>query len=264
MADLTLLRHLAAKTGLGLKYLSKDEKISVLLCDIRTRFSDVVMKGGTAINRAYLAKSGVSRFSEDIFLDVISKDTLPETISSITDRMSMIQNFEVTGPHILHRKLRFDCHYTNEFGDLDRIMVEFYLSGTQAVKKHDVLIASPFIETYPTIFTIYSLEDLLARKLFALYNRGEGKDIYDLFYILTERIDYQLFFQSLSYMADYYQTPLETFPIDLVERVQRLKANAFYIGNATNHFIPRQRRPDWTIFIDTLIRNLLCLFEKKP
>ena len=63
MADPELLRYLAAKSGLGLKYLSKDEKISILLGELRTRFPDVVMKGGTAINRAYLSKSGVSRFS---------------------------------------------------------------------------------------------------------------------------------------------------------------------------------------------------------
>jgi predicted nucleotidyltransferase component of viral defense system len=47
MADPELLRYLAAKSGLGLRHLSKDEKISILLGEIRTRFPDVVMKGGT-------------------------------------------------------------------------------------------------------------------------------------------------------------------------------------------------------------------------
>ena len=44
-------------------------------------------------------------------------------------------------------------------------MAEFYLTRSRAVKTLDVLVASPFIETHPTLFTLYSLEDLLARKM---------------------------------------------------------------------------------------------------
>ena len=262
MADPELLRYLAAKSGLGLKYLSKDEKISILLGEIRTRFPDVVMKGGTAINRAYLAKSGVSRFSEDIDLDFISESPLQEKISSISDRMKMIPAFDIAGPHILHRTLRFDCQYMNEFGDKDRIMAEFYLTRTRAVKTLDALVASPFIETHPTIFTIYSLEDLLARKLIALYNRGEGKDMYDIFYILEEKIDCTAFDQALAFMGDHYRIKRDSFPKDLIDKMHILKKNATYIGNSTNHFIPRLRRPDWRTFIDSLIQNLEYFFMK--
>jgi len=262
MADPVLLRYLAAKSGLGLKYLSKDEKISILLGEIRTRFPDVVMKGGTAINRAYLSKSGVSRFSEDIDLDFISKSPLQEKISSISERMKTIAAFEISGPHILHRTLRFDCQYTNEFGDRDRIMAEFYLTKTRAVKTLDALVASPFIETHPTIFTIYSLEDLLARKLLALYNRGEGKDMYDVFYLLEEKIDFAAFGRALTFVQEDYRVTSDTFPEDLIDKMHILRKNATYIGNSTNHFIPRQKRPDWGTFIDSLIENLDNFFLK--
>ena len=260
MADPELLRYLAAKSGLGLKYLSKDEKISILLGEIRTRFPDVVMKGGTALNRAYLAKSGACRFSEDIDLDFISKNPLEKKIASITNRIKTIPDFDITGPYLLHRTVRFDCHYTNEFGDRDRIMAEFYLTKTHAVKTLDALVASPFIETHPTIFTIYSLEDLFAQKLIALYNRGEGKDIYDVFYILDEKIDRAAFDQALAFMVAGYKIKTESFPKDLIKKLQALQKNAAYIGNSTNHFIPRQRRPDWRTFIDSLIQNLERFF----
>lgn len=262
MADPELLRYLAAKSGLGLKYLSKDEKISILLGELRTRFPDVVMKGGTAINRAYLAKSGVSRFSEDIDLDFISKRPLFEKISSITERMKTIPAFEIAGPHIHHRTLRFDCQYTNEFGDKDRIMAEFYLTKTRAVKTLDALVSSPFIETHPTIFTIYSLEDLLARKLIALYNRGEGKDMYDVFYLLKEKIDCAAFDKALVFMQENYRIKSNSFSKDLIDKMHILQKNATYIGNSTNHFIPRQQRPDWRTFIDSLIEDLDSFFMK--
>lgn len=260
MADPELLRYLAAKSGLGIKYLSKDEKISILLGEIRTRFPDVVMKGDTALNRAYLAKSGACRFSEDIDLDFISKLPLPKKIESITDRMKTIQGFEIDGPHLLHRTIRFDCKYINEFGDRDRIMAEFYLTRTRAVKTLDVLVASPFIETHPTIFTLYSLEDLLARKIIALYNRGEGKDVYDVFYCLEEKIDRTAFDKALTFVKESYKIKTESFPGDLIEKLHELRKNAAYVGNSTNHFIPRNRRPNWRIFIDTLSQNLEQFF----
>ena len=221
MADPELLRYLAAKSGLGLKYLSKDERISILLGEIRTRFPDVVMKGGTALNRAYLARSGACRFSEDIDLDVISKRPLPEKIASITDRMKTIPGFETDGPFLLHRTLRFDCRYTNEFGDRDRVMTEFYLTRSRAVRTLDMLVASPFIETHPTLFTIYSLEDLLARKMIALYNRGEGKDLYDVFYCLEEKIDRAAFDRALALAEEGYRIKPESFPGDLLDKSAR-------------------------------------------
>ena len=80
MADIEILRYLATKTGLGLNYLSKDEKISIILEQQRDLFPEVVLKGGTALSRVYLAKKGVSRFSEDIDLDFISDKGLNEKI----------------------------------------------------------------------------------------------------------------------------------------------------------------------------------------
>lgn len=264
MTDPELLRYLGARTGLGLKYLSKDEKISIILSRIRDLFPEVVMKGGTALNRVYLAKAGVSRFSEDIDLDYRSGGTLAEKIGSISDRMKTIQGFGIEGPKILHRTLRFDCRYTNEFGDRDRIMVEFYLNRTRAVKTLDALVASPFIETHPTLFTVYSLEDLLAQKLVALASRGEGKDVYDVFYCLQEKIDRAAFDEAFGYVAKTYHIDTATFPERLIGTLHTLRKNTAYIGNSTNHFIPRKRRPDWSTLTDSLIEELEDFYRNEP
>jgi len=166
MADIEILRYLATKTGLGLNYLSKDEKISIILEQQRDLFPEVVLKGGTVLSRVYLAKKGVSRFSEDIDLDFISDKGLNEKISTIKDRVKEIKGFDIEGPRILHRTLRFDCYYVNEFEQRDRVNLEFYLMQREA------------------------------------------------------------------------------------------RENAYYIGNSTNHFIPRNLRPDWKVFIDTLILKI--------
>ena len=256
MADPEILRYLSAKTGLGLKYLSKDEKISIALEQLRNLFPDAILKGGTALSRVYLAKNGVSRFSEDIDLDFVSDATLDAKISVIKEKVAKIEGFDIKGPRILHRTLRFDCHYVNEFGDKDQIRIEFYLTRTDFVNIQDTLVKSPLIETHPTIFRVYSLEDLMARKLIALYNRMEGKDIYDLFYCLDLDFNRENLLKTLKIMLDFYRVEEQKFPDELRLRLKRARENSYYIGNSTNHFISRDLRPDWKLFIDTLILKI--------
>ena len=256
MADIEILRYLAAKTGLGLNYLSKDERISILLEQLRELFPEVVLKGGTALSRVYLAKMGVNRFSEDIDLDFISNKGLDEKMSIIRDRAKEIKGFDVEGPRVLHRTLRFDCYYLNEFEQRDRVKLEFYLSQTEAVKTEEVLVKSPFIETHPVIFKVYSLEDLMARKFVTLYNRMEGKDIYDLFYCLDSSFDKKNLNKALKLMLGFYKMNQEKFLDELLARLKEARKNAYYIGNSTNHFIPRNLRPDWKVFIDTLLLKI--------
>ncbi|MCD5409394.1 MAG: nucleotidyl transferase AbiEii/AbiGii toxin family protein [Methanocellales archaeon] len=253
MADPEILRYISAKTGLGLKYLSKDEKISIVLEQLRDLFPEAILKGGTALNRVYLAKLGVSRFSEDMDLDFISNKGLNEKISTIREKVVGIKGFDIEGPRILHRTLRFDCYYMNEFDERDRIMIEFYLTRTEFLKTEDVLVKSPFIETHPAILKVYSLEDLMARKFITLYNRTEGKDIYDAFYCLDLNFDREDLLKALSLMLDFYKVNPQGFLNELLLRLKEARKNAYYIGNSTNHFIPRNLRPDWKVFIDTLM-----------
>jgi predicted nucleotidyltransferase component of viral defense system len=260
MADPELLRYLSARTGLGVKYLSRDEKISVALEQLRDRFPQAVLKGGTALNRVFLAKSGASRFSEDIDLDFISGDPLPQKIDRIKEQIRGLEGFDPGSPRLLHRTLRFDCRYTNEYGDRDRVMVEFYLTQMPFLRIDQVLVKSPFIETHPSLFPVYSLEDLLARKLIALYSRSEGKDVYDVTYCLGLEFDHAAFEKALAMTCSFYRIKRETFPEMLQEKLAAMRKNATYIGNSTNHFIPVGRRPDWKIFIDSLaiqVRTLL-------
>lgn len=252
MADIKILRYLAARTGLGLNYLSKDERISIILEQLRDLLPEVVLKGGTALNRVYLQKMKVSRFSEDVDLDFVSNMDLDAKISVIKEKVMEIKGFDIEGPRILHRTLRFDCNYMNEFDQRDRVMLEFYLTRTESIRTEDVLVKSPFIETHPTIFRVYSLEDLMAKKFVALYSRMEGKDIYDLFYCLDLKFDEKNLAKALKLMLGFYKINPKSFINKLLLQLKEARKNAYYIGNSTNHFIPANLRPDWKVFIDTL------------
>jgi len=143
-----MLRYLSVKTGLSLNYISKDEKVSYLLSQVWEIFGDnVILKGGTALNRVYLSKLNVSRFSEDIDLDYFGKGDLNERIKAVEAKVKRIKDFNVRSPRILHRTLRFDCHYTNELGNQDRVRLELYLSQPPYIKSELSLVKSPFVDT---------------------------------------------------------------------------------------------------------------------
>ncbi|MBP1912383.1 nucleotidyl transferase AbiEii/AbiGii toxin family protein [Thermococcus stetteri] len=250
--DEEMLRYLAAKTGLSRNYIAKEEKISYLLSQLWEIFGEkAILKGGTALNRVYLARIGAARFSEDIDIDYFDGD-LSTAAEEIKEGMELIEGFDVKGPRVLHRTFRFDCYYMNPLGNRDRVKVEFYLSRPPYIGARVELVKSPFVGEYPTMFRVYSFEDLLAKKLAALYNRTEGKDIYDSFHALNIEFDKNKLENALKLTLEFYHINTGDFLKSLVEKLDYAKKNARYLGNSTNHFIPKSLRPNWVEIIESL------------
>ena len=261
MIDLDMLKLQAVKTGLGIKHLSKEERISILLSQLNEIFSDdIVLKGGTALNRGYLYSMQRGRFSEDIDLDYCKHKSLDNKIRHIKNEMKKINEFDVSQPRILHRTLRFDCEYVNQLDEKDRVQVEFYLSEKKSAKSGQrILLQSQYLPVSATLFFVYSLEDLLAQKLITLYGREEGKDIYDLFYGLDLTLKEKILRDALSKLFVHYHIKLKypDFIQELIKKIDKMHSNSQYIGNATNHFIPRNLRPDWDVFIRMLKEKIV-------
>ncbi|WP_461863573.1 nucleotidyl transferase AbiEii/AbiGii toxin family protein [Thermococcus sp.] len=258
--DERILKYTAARTGLGLNYLDKEEKISLLLSQLWEILGEkAILKGGTALNRVYLAKIGAARFSEDIDIDYFNGN-VETSAKEIIDGMKKIKDFNVKGPRILHRTFRFDCYYINTLGSRDRVKVEFYLSRPPYVEAEVELVKSPFIDSYPTMFKVYSLEDLLAKKIVALYNRMEGKDIYDVLHALNMKFEMEKFLKALDLNTKFYRIEGD-FWGELISRLDQVKKNARQIGNSTNHFIPKTLRPNWEELIESLNFRIEELFK---
>lgn len=256
MVDREFLRLYALKSGLGLKYLAKDEKISQALEQLRSLFPGAIFKGGTALNRVHLSELGVNRFSEDIDLDCAVEGCMNDKIARITKGMQGLRGFDIAVPRIMNWTVRYDCGYTLENGARDQIRIEFYLKSQPQAACEDVLVKSSFIETHQTLFRTYTLEALMAKKIAALYNRTEGKDIYDIFYALDLPFDRAGFDAALQTTLEDNGIATEGFYDRLHEKLANARKNTFYLGNCTNHFIPRRLRPDWKIFIDTLTEKI--------
>ncbi|MEF8849066.1 MAG: nucleotidyl transferase AbiEii/AbiGii toxin family protein [Candidatus Thermoplasmatota archaeon] len=254
MIDLDILKLQAVKTGLGIKYLSKEERISLLLKQLNNIFSNqqIILKGGTAFNRGYLYEKNKGRFSEDIDLDYTTKTKIRQKIQNLKKNMKKIKDFKVSKPRILHRTIRFDCQYINQIQEKDRVQVEFYLNQKKSAKSpHKILLQSQYLPIEATNFNVYSLEDLIAQKLVSLYRRTEGKDIYDLFYGLELNFDKKNVYKALDKLSKHYHINLKQniFLKKLLKKTEEMEQNSYYIGNSTNHFIPKNLRPEWTEFI---------------
>lgn len=266
MIDVDILKLQAVKTGLGVKYLSKEERISHLLKQLDEIFSnkDVILKGGTALNRGYLYKLKKGRFSEDIDLDYIKKISLNEKIKNIKKNMRKINDFTVDKPRQLHRTLRFDCLYTNQIEEKDRVQVEFYLSKEKIIGQNQkILLQSQYLPVEATNFNVYSFEELLAQKLISLYRRTEGKDIYDIFYGLELKFSKKQVLDALSNLFTHYHIEVnqKDFFKKLQTKLDEIEKNSKYIGNSTNHFIPKELRPNWKIFINDLKEKISDFLE---
>lgn len=266
MMDRALVRSVAARTGLGRKFISKENRISLLLKEIsELKDMDMVLKGGTAINRIHLRDN--ARFSEDIDIDLLGNASIDEKINLIGSSLEKVQGFKIKGPRMMHLIARYDCYYQDEFDERDRIMLDFYMANADPVSvkvPERTLVTSSVIETNPSLFKVYSLEDLIAQKIMALGNRVEGKDVYDLFFALKLDFSREQLMEATELRAGLRNDERKAIEVigSILERRELFQSNWSMIMNSTNHYIPRSKRPQWKAMISGLFDILELLTVK--
>jgi predicted nucleotidyltransferase component of viral defense system len=261
MADMDHFRSLSAKHGLPLQFVIKEFYVMDLLGKIASAFQKerVVFKGGTALNRCYA--SGMSRFSEDLDFDYISLLPMKKKIRALESAMK-IEGYRIEKPRLFRNRLRFDCFFTNEMGKKDVVRAEFNLSFSRLVGKIQIRPAVSEISGRTIIgLRVYSLEDLMARKVLALHARSEGKDFFDLASFI-QKADKNLVKKSLGAILRYEGTGKKCS--DIMEQcISKIgSADAQGLKRLTNNYIPLTLRPDWHELIETLKLRMESLAEK--
>ncbi|MCU0798356.1 MAG: nucleotidyl transferase AbiEii/AbiGii toxin family protein [Candidatus Thermoplasmatota archaeon] len=253
--DRDMIRLISRRTGLGLNYISKDHRISMLLGAL-VEWDDVefAIKGGTAINRLYLGKD--QRFSEDIDADLFGPGRVKDRLGLIRKKMDGIEGFIISGPRMLYSTARFDAFYNNEFDQKDRVMLDFNTGKDRPFSSSKVerkVVLSTLTPTDPSLVPVYSFEDLIAQKLLAASNRLEGKDIYDIKFSMEKDVDKDRIFKALSMQLELMDDELgvNEFMENLLTRRDQFRGNWIDIMKRTNHYILKDRRPEWRSFIDT-------------
>jgi predicted nucleotidyltransferase component of viral defense system len=145
----------------------------------------LAFRGGTALNKLFF-KSSI-RYSEDIDLVQISSAPFGELfdeIRNVLDYLGKPQSKSSAHNNALVYKIE------SESGQIIKLKIEINTREHFAVLGYsnmEFIINASWLNAIASI-TTYCIEELLATKLRALYQRKKGRDLFDLWYAL-ENID---------------------------------------------------------------------------
>jgi len=205
-----ILRSQAKQRGVRLDILEKDYALSYLLVAISETppLSPLVLKGGTALRKAYYADH---RFSEDLdysTLDGRPLPDLPEAVNAAVQRMAERLNergpFTVTHELLLLKEPHpggqaayvVRVQFPGQRQPLCRLKVEITVDEPVLLPVERRPLRHGFDEELPATLRVYALAEIVAEKLRALLQsarhlreRGWGasrvcRDYYDLWSVL--------------------------------------------------------------------------------
>lgn len=173
------------------------EKVYRLADLLKTIYDDeflndkLVMKGGTAINFIYF---NTPRLSVDVDFNFVSGEPREDMLKSrqeidkILTKIFTMNGYEMEKiqPYAL---LQYNLKYTNTAGNIDRIKIE--------INFMERIPAFYIVEKKISIFDIpefkvrtYTLEELFATKLRALFTRTAPRDMFDIYMLLKSGLKF--------------------------------------------------------------------------
>ena len=230
LMEIEELRRLSAKEELSLNYIAKDEMISKALMGLQG-FDDIILKGGTAINRVYLKNK---RFSEDIDLDLIFNGDVKQGVQRTKEIIIKLKEFEIAKPRIMKKTIRYDLFYISPLNHKDKIRFEFAIikKASDYSKK---IVNFGYVPYSPSLLNVYNIETIIIHKIDCIINRIEGKDFFDFYYLIEIEHKHVKFSKE-----------------KIIERISLEENEIKSVANIINHYIPKEKRPDWNLFLEEL------------
>ena len=146
----------------------------------------LVFRGGTALHKLFFDPAG--RFSEDLDFVQAKAEPIGRTTDAIREcldhwlgepswkqnhgRFTLTYRFRTEIEPIITRKVKIEINTREHFNVHPYIRKSFYVKNSWFQGGSQVLT--------------YSVEELLATKLRALYQRKKGRDLYDLWYVVHQ------------------------------------------------------------------------------
>ena len=257
--DLEICRTIAIRYGLPLQFVFKEfhlmDVISKIAAITVQKPSPLVLKGGTALNKVYLQKT--QRFSEDADFDLVTKNSHQELYRFSKKLASGIDGYQIVELRKVRSMIQFYCMYETPLGGKDHVRIDISPKKLLTAKPlENNMIISEFTHSSVSGIPIYSIEDLTARKMHALADRAEGKDLYDV-HVALLMCSKKVLKTAIELML---RSEGEKGTVDLfVQRsiVRLKKSDPKKMRNLTNPFIPATRRPkSWEELKNDLLATL--------
>ena len=218
----------------------------------------LAFRGGTALHKLYLEPQ--PRYSEDIDLVQVNAEPIKETIDHLREVLSWLGEpivkqkkhnntlvFRVqptdVGAGEIHLKVEINCK--EHFSVFPMVLVPFSVKNDWFSGQCEVLT--------------YELDELVATKVRALYQRLKGRDLFDVYTaLITGKLDIErvmtAYDRYLRFVASHAPTYKE-FVLNMDEKMQ----NPEFLGDTTGLLRPGltfEMQPSWEIVRDIIISHL--------
>ena len=258
--DLEVCRTIAIRYGLPLQFVFKEfhlmDVISKIAAITVQKPNPLVLKGGTALNKVYLQK--MQRFSEDADFDLVTRDSHQELYRFSKKLAGGIDGYQIVELRKVRSIIQFYCMYDTPLGGKDHVRIDISPKKLLTAKPlENNMIISEFTHSSVSGIPIYSIEDLTARKMHALADRAEGKDLYDV-HMALPMCSNKVLKTAIELMlkSEGERGTASSFMQRLI--IHMKKCDPKKMGNLTNPFIPAAIRPkSW----EELKNDLLAILE---
>ncbi|MDF1761400.1 MAG: nucleotidyl transferase AbiEii/AbiGii toxin family protein [Coxiellaceae bacterium] len=170
----------------GLDQIEHDLILSRAICCLYNHpvvQKQLVFRGGTVLHKLFFKKPG--RFSEDLDFVQINAGPIGEVITAVREsldpwlglpkwkqgqgRFTLFYRFETENMPVSRRKVKVEINTREHFKLQPLVSIPYAVDSRWFSGKSDVMT--------------YCLEELMATKLRALYQRKKGRDLYDFWYV---------------------------------------------------------------------------------
>ncbi len=144
--------------------------------------SNLAFRGGTALNKLYIKPP--ARFSEDIDLVQIRSESIGETL----DQLRVGLDYWLGKPKWKITERSVKLYYTYQSIDNEPIKIKIEINTTEHFHLEDLQTKTLSVNsewfTGETGILTYQLEEMMATKFKALYQRRKGRDLFDSWMML--------------------------------------------------------------------------------
>ena len=144
----------------------------------------LVFRGGTALNKLYIQPP--ARYSEDLDFVQSQSEPIGETINAI--RFQLDPWLGEPRRKLTERSAKLVYRYTAVDGVSAKLKIEINTTEhfqVNPLQFHEFSIGSKWFEGSSQVVS-YDINELMGTKLRALYQRRKGRDLFDLWYCLTQ------------------------------------------------------------------------------
>lgn len=159
---------------------------------------NIFFKGGTALHLIF----GMDRFSEDLDFSVntVDDDNFEKNIEKFLTGLSELENVKFKKRRSVKGK-RFTLILNRSLVDTE-VFIDIDFSFREKIIKNENSIINT---EYPVVFSSFvnhlSKEEILAEKIRALFMREKGRDLYDIWFLLSQgtKLNKEIIHKKLEY-----------------------------------------------------------------